>query len=257
MRTGGVSRLPPLRRSALVLVCRDRPVTPAAMETTLPPIIETKLADFRRRVWIVKLLEGALGAVFGIALSYLVVFGLDRFMETPAGLRWAILLTLALTLGLTLPLKWHRWVWRQRRLEDAARLWRRKLARLGDQLLGIVELARMDHGNAGRSERLVQAAIQQAAEAVKGQDFTQAVPHARHRQWGFAAAGGLVLMIALFFSVNGAARNAFARWLAPWADIERYTFARVEKVPNRLVVPVAEPFQLPLKLAADTQRTPE
>ncbi len=227
------------------------------METTLPPILETKLADFRRRVWIVKLAEGALGAVFGIALSYLVVFGLDRFMETPAGLRWAILLTLAITLGLTLPLKWHRWVWRQRRLEDAARLLRRKLPRLGDQLLGIVELARMDHGNAGRSERLVQAAIQQAAEAVKGQDFTQAVPHARHRQWGYAAAGGLALMVALFFSVNGAARNAFARWIAPWANIDRYTFARVEKVPNRLVVPVAEPFQLPLKLAADTQQTPE
>src|SRR4051812_28573628 len=227
------------------------------METTLPPILETKLADFRRRVWVVKLAEGALGAVFGIALSYLVVFGLDRFMETPAGLRWAILLTLAITLGLTLPLKWHRWVWRQRRLEDAARLLRRKLPRLGDQLLGIVELARMDHGNAGRSERLVQAAIQQAAEAVKGQDFTQAVPHARHRQWGFAAAGGLALMVVLFFTFNGAARNAFARWIAPWATIERYTFARVEKVPQRLVVPVAEPFQLPLKLAPDTQRTPE
>jgi hypothetical protein len=227
------------------------------METTLPPILETKLADFRRRVWIVKLLEGALGAVFGIALSYLVVFGLDRVMETPAALRWAILLTLAITLGLTLPLKWHRWVWRQRRLEDAARLLRRKLPRLGDQLLGIVELARMDHGNAGRSERLVQAAIQQTAEAVKGQDFTQAVPHARHRQWGLAAVGGLALMIALFFGVNGAARNAFARWIAPWANIDRYTFARVEKVPQRLVVPVAEPFQLPLKLAADTQRTPE
>src|SRR4051812_41893949 len=173
MRTGGVSRRPPPLRSAR----GDRSVTSPAMETTLPPILDTKLAEFRRRVWVVKLAEGVLGAVFGIALSYLVVFVLDRFMETPAALRWAILLGLAVTLGLTLPLKWHRWVWRQRRLEDAARLLRRKLPRLGDQLLGIVELARMDHGNAGRSERLVQAAIQQAAAAVQGQDFTQAVPH--------------------------------------------------------------------------------
>src|SRR5687768_15511494 len=93
-------------RSLFVLARRDRRfVIYCPMETTLPPILETKLADFRRRVWVVKLAEGALGAVFGIALSYLVVFGLDRFMETPAGLRWAILLTLAITLGLTLPLK--------------------------------------------------------------------------------------------------------------------------------------------------------
>src|SRR4051794_29176924 len=221
------------------------------MHTELPPILESKLADFRKRVWLVKLLEGLLAGGFWFALSYVLVFALDRIMETPAWLRMALLIAGAAAPGLGLPLKWHRWVWRQRRLEDAARLLRRKFPRLGDQLLGIVELAHFDDGNAGRSERLVQAAIQQAAEAVKGQDFTQAVPHARHRQWGFAAAGGLALMIALFFIFNGAAGNAFARWLAPWANIDRYTFARVEKVPNRLVVPVAEPFQLPLKLAAD------
>jgi hypothetical protein len=100
------------------------------MNTSLPPILETKLADFRRRVWIVKLAEGLLAAVFGIALSYLLVFVLDRFLETPAWLRLALLIGGAATLGLGLPLKWHRWVWRQRRLEDAARLLRRTFPRL-------------------------------------------------------------------------------------------------------------------------------
>src|SRR6266478_1906474 len=135
------------------------------MNTTLPPILETKLADFRRRVWVLKLTEGVLGVVFGVALSYLVVFALDRFIETPQWARVSILLAVAATVGLGLPLKWHRWVWRQRRLEDAARLLRRTFPRLGDQLLGIVELARLESGSAGRSERLVQAAMAQAAEA--------------------------------------------------------------------------------------------
>src|SRR3954468_11540333 len=163
------------------------------MNTPLPPILETKLADFRRRVWIVKLTEGLLAALFGVAISYLLVFILDRFFETPAALRWAILLTITAILGLGLPLKWHRWVWRQRRLEDAARLLRRTFPRLGDQLLGIVELARLDHAAAGRSERLVQAAMAQAADEVKDQDFTHAVPNARHHEWGWAAAGALVI----------------------------------------------------------------
>ena len=90
------------------------------MNTNLPAILEGKLADFRRRVWVVKLAEGLLAALFGIALSYLLVFALDRFFETPGWVRLCLLVAGAATLGLGLPLKWHRWVWRQRRLEDAA-----------------------------------------------------------------------------------------------------------------------------------------
>jgi hypothetical protein len=137
----------------------------------LPPVLSSKLSDYRRRVWLVKLAEGLLAAVFGLAVSYLLVLGLDRLFETPAWLRGMLLLAGALVPGLGLPLKWHKWVWRQRRLEDAARLLSWKFPRLGDQLLGIVELAKEDSAVTGRSERLVQAAMQQADEAVKGQDF--------------------------------------------------------------------------------------
>jgi cobalamin biosynthesis protein CobD/CbiB len=80
------------------------------MNMKLPSILETKLSDFRRRVWAVKLAEGLLAALFGVGLSYLLVFALDRFFETPAALRWIILIVGAATLGLGLPLKWHRWV---------------------------------------------------------------------------------------------------------------------------------------------------
>ncbi|HSJ01175.1 MAG TPA: hypothetical protein VK956_01925, partial [Verrucomicrobium sp.] len=163
----------------------------------------------------------------------------------------------AATLGIGLPWKWHQWVWRQRRLEDAARLLRRTFPRLGDQLLGIVQLARLDEGEAGRSERLMQAAMAQAAEAVKDRDFTHAVPDARHRQWGYAAVAGVALTVLAFATVSDAARNAFARWLTPWKNVERYTFARINSLPDRLVVPVAEPFQLPVKLAENTRWTPQ
>jgi hypothetical protein len=226
------------------------------MKTTLPPDLEAKLADFRRRVWIVKLAEGGLAALFGIALSYLLVFVLDRFCETPAWVRFCLLLAGGATLGLGLPLKWHRWVWKQRQLEDVARLLRITFPRLGDQLLGIVELARMDEGNAGRSERLVQAAIAQTAEEVKNRDFTRAVPHPHHRQWGWAAGGVVAIVTLAFVVVAPAARNAFLRWIAPWSNTQRFTFANVEKLPAHIVVPYAEPFNFPVKLSAGTQWSP-
>jgi len=222
----------------------------------LPPALEARLADFRRRVWIIKLAEGLLAAVFGLAVSYLLVFALDRFFDTPGGLRALILFAGMLLLGLGLPLKWHRWVWRQRRLEDAARLLRRKMPRLGDQLLGIVELARMD-SQSGRSERLVQAAMAQAAEAVQDVVFEDAVPEDKHRPWGWAAGTGLVVALLAFFVVPAAAWNAMARWLTPWREVERYTFAKVEPLPKRLVVPYAEPVNLKATLAKDTEWSPQ
>ncbi len=222
----------------------------------LPPALEAKLADFRRRVWIIKLAEGLLAAVFGLAVSYVLVFGLDRFFDTPSWVRGLILLAGASVLGLGLPLKWHRWVWRQRRLEDAARLLRRKMPRLGDQLLGIVELARMDT-ESGRSERLVQAAMVQAAEAVKDVPFEEAVPEDRHRPWGWAAGAGLAVSLLAFFLVPAAAWNAMARWLTPWREVERYTFAKLEALPKRLVVPFAEPVDLKASLAKDTEWSPK
>ena len=226
------------------------------MKTTLHPILESKLAQFRRRVWAVKLAEGLLAALVGIGVSYLLVFALDRMWETPGWVRLAILILGAATLCIGVPLKWHTWVWRQRRLEDAARLLRRTFPQLGDQLLGIVELARMDHAAAGRSERLVQAAIAQAADAVKDRDFTHAVPDPRHRHWAWAAAGVLTLALLGFIVTGDAARNAFARWIAPLGHVPRFTFARVDPLPAHLVVPYAEPFDLPVRLSSDTRWSP-
>ena len=225
-------------------------------QLTLPPALETKLADFRRRVWIVKLAEGLLAAAFGLALSFIAVFVLDRFMETPAWLRAGIMVLGALGLGLGLPLKWHRWVWQQRRLEDAAKLLKRTFPRLGDQLLGIVELSRYDDGS-GRSDRLVQAAMNQAAEAVKDVSFDNAVPNDRHARWAWIAGGVGAVAVAAFALVPAAAWNAMARWITPWREVDRYTFAKIEKLNDKRVVPYAEPVDLKAMLRKDTEWSPE
>jgi hypothetical protein len=48
------------------------------MKTELPPILEAKLADFRKRVWLVKILEGVLTGIVGVYASWLMLFVLDR-----------------------------------------------------------------------------------------------------------------------------------------------------------------------------------
>lgn len=225
---------------------------------TLPPAITSKLDAFRRRVRWVKWLEGLLAAAVGLLLSWFGVFILDRFMETPGWLRGLLLVGGIAVPGLLLPLVWHRWVWRQRRLEDVARLVRRRFPRIGDQLLGTIELAHADTAAlAGRSERLVQAAIEQAASAIQDRDLNPAVPNPRHRRWAVAAGSVGALALAALVVVPGASFNAMARWLLPWTDTDRYTFARIQPLPAELVVPYAEPFDLPAVLAEDTRWTPQ
>ena len=83
----------------------------------LPPRMQEALEQYRKRVWIIKLAEGTLAAIFGIIISYLVVFGLDRLFDTPTLLRGLILLTGMVGMVFFLPLKYYNWVWRHRSLE--------------------------------------------------------------------------------------------------------------------------------------------
>ena len=96
----------------------------------LPESLQTQLHEFRRRVWTIKSIEAACGALFGVVVSYLVVFGLDRMMETPAEVRLVVFLV-AVGGCAFVPVYLHRWIWCHRRFEQLARLVSRKLPLIG------------------------------------------------------------------------------------------------------------------------------
>lgn len=226
----------------------------------LPADLEGRLYAFRGQVWRIKLLEAVAGAVVGVLVGYLVVLVLDRLMETPRGLRLAILAGAAAACGVV-PVALHRWIWRHRRLEQLARLIARSFPGMGDQLLGIIELAR-ERGQAGSpgaggSRRLAEAAIAQVADRSRSVDFTRAVPSPRHRVWLLAAAVPLLLAAVAAWLVPEAAANAWARFLAPWQQTDRFTFTRVERLEETIVVPRGEPASLPVRLTDETRWRPE
>ena len=221
----------------------------------LPDRIRGKLEQFRRRIWFIKLAEGLCAAAFGLLASYLVVFGLDRFMNTGAGLRSAILLTGSMGLAIWFPLVCHKWIWNSRRLEQVARMLKVRHPRLGDYLLGIIELVHSD-GNDGRSDALCRAALAQADRETADRDFANDVPHPRHRRWAIVAAVPLTLAITALLLVPAAGSNALQRWLMPWKNIHRYTFTQVESLPAQIVVPMAEQTEFDAQLAETSRWNP-
>jgi len=232
-----------------------QPGQPSSHDLPLPPRLQEKLEHFRERLWSVKIAEGALAGVVGLGISYLLVFGLDRFYDTPLWLRVTLLLAGFAVPALGIPLLWHRWVWRQRTLAEAARFLKRRFPRLGDELLGIIELAHHHSGNT--SLVLVEAAMRQVDERAGAQDFSEAVPANSYGRLLGGALGLLVVAGLLLFFVSDAAQNALARWISPWKQVDRYTFAQLEPVPDTLVVPYAEPFSLSPALAGETEWAPD
>ena len=222
---------------------------------SIPDGTRVKLDEFRKRVWTIKIIEGLAAAVFGLLLTYLVVFVIDRFVDTPTWLRATLLLIGAAGLGILFPLKCHRWVWQTRRFDQLAKLLKHRMPRLSDRMLGIIELAQSDVEQQ-RSAQLCEAALRQVDEDIKDKSFNDAVPNPAHRAWLWAAGVPCAIALAAMLIVPSAGVNALKRWLNPWGATQRYTFARLDQLPDRLVVPYSEDFELSAKVASESAWSP-
>ncbi len=222
----------------------------------LPPRMKKALEQYRKRVWIIKLAEGTLAALFGLIISYLIVFGLDRLFDTPTLLRALILVIGMVGMVIFLPLKYYKWVWRNRTLDGIARLLQHKFPRFGDHVLGIVELA-SERSDRSSSPALVAAAMRQVDEEVAKHNLAEAVPNPRHRRWAWAVGLPLVLVIIGVLVIPATTRNTLARWLTPWRNVERYTFAQLDGKTDRRVVAYAEPFDIEAHLKDESPWKPE
>lgn len=222
----------------------------------IPPQMRSKLVQFQRRVWTVKLIEGLCAAAFGLLISYLIVFVLDRFYDTSGGLRTILLLGGTVGLAVWFPLVCHKWIWGSRKMAQVAKMLKVNHPRLGDYLLGIIELVDQDNF-AGNSEALTRAALKQADRETSEKDFSNDVPYPKNRRWALIAGVPLTLAILLLCFVPAAGGNALQRWLMPWRDVDRFTFTQLESLPEKIVVPLAEPVSLSTQLAEKTDWKPE
>ena len=179
----------------------------------------------------------------GLFLSFIALFVWDRLTDTPVPARLALF-----GLGCLAPaaaFAW--WVLASRRggeVRSLANLVQRRHPRLGDGLLGIVELASGGRIPDGMSPALCRAAIRQvSAEAVRV-DFLLAVDWRRPRVMGTSAGLLGVLVLVVMGVAFDAGRNAFSRWVSPASAIPRYTFVTVEGLPKKLIVAHGEPFEM-------------
>ncbi|TWU47304.1 hypothetical protein Poly51_51040 [Rubripirellula tenax] len=216
----------------------------------IPESLKQQLLAYRSRVWLIKSIEAIAIVVVGWAAAFLVVYCGDRFVDMPSSLRWTIL-ALAIATVAILPWFAYRWVYCHRGLEPLARLLGTKLPAVGDQLLGVIELSRSGSEQA-RSPTLCQAAMRQVADDAAGRNFHDSTPNSHWRLAGMMAAVASSIALAVAVCYPAASSSALTRLTMPWKDTPRYTFTRIEKLPDEVIIAHGEPMTLPIRLSNES-----
>lgn len=209
----------------------------------LPESLRRQFAALEKRLWKTETLRAICLAALGAGASFLVLFFSDRIWDSPAWFR-ALLLIIALGTIAFAVWRWAMlWIFKRRDLRSLSVIVQTKFRRLGDRLLGIVELSRESRHDANFSPELYEAAIHQVAGDAAQFDFREAVDPSPLRKLisSTVTIAFFVLLPALV--LPSATRNVFTRWVAPFAAIPRYTLVQLD-LPERVIVPHGENFTM-------------
>ena len=210
----------------------------------LPKGLRGQFEKAAQRLWRVETATAACGIAASLLFSWLAVFISDRLWETPVWLRAFIFLG-GLGGAAAALLAWARhWIWRRRDLRALAALVQKKYRRLGDRLLGVVELANEQEHLSNFSPALYQAAIAQVAEEAQEFDFRQSVNARPAKNSGWTAAALALCLLAASLALPQASWNAWLRWIEPGASVPRYTLVVLDGFQPELIVPHGEPFEI-------------
>lgn len=234
------------------------PSSSAPKATPIPEDLRKQLAHFQQALWKIKITEAILAGLFGLIISFLLVFALERLFPMPSLVRLAILMGGTSLAAVFAPYWVRRWVYGHRREEQLARLIAKKFPRLGDRLLGIVELQDQKEASEALSPELRAAAMIHVANQAAKRNMDDALPYSRHKKLALGVIAGAAAIAFGFTVAPKAGGNALKRWLMPLSDTEHYTFTQfdTDKMPDPLVVPLGEVFTLNAPLREDSDDKP-
>ncbi len=222
----------------------------------LPPELRTRIGAFEARLRRVETVLAVAAALCGLLGAFGLVFALDRLVDTPAPVRLVLALAALAGLGFSAWYWGRRWIWGRRNDRALSRMIQRRFPKLGDRLLGAVELAEgVDRPGLG-SPALRRAAVQQVAREAAAFDFTRAVATRNARRTATAFLLLLAAVATVVWHFPQAGRNALMRWIRPLSSVERFTFVRIEDMPSELIVAHGEPFEIACVVKSGSRWTP-
>ena len=221
----------------------------------VPKELKLQLESFKKKLWIIKVTESVLAGTLGIAISFLLLFFLERFIELPVWLRAINFLVCIVTFAFILPFTLNKWVFKHRRKNQIAQLIAKKFPHLGDQILGVIELEEQNGKNI--SSELRTAAMKKVSSDVQKRDLSDALPSSNRLKLSLSILTIIILIAVscIFLPIEGLV-NSLKRWATPWSDTQRFTFTKIDLTPYKdgFVVAKNEPFDLELQLKKGSRK---
>ncbi|MGB0580317.1 MAG: hypothetical protein ACPGVU_11495 [Limisphaerales bacterium] len=208
----------------------------------LPKDLAKQFAKLERKLWVKETTIAVLGALLVFVVAWAIAFASDRFWDTPVRLRSALLLCSGVGMMAYLVVWLRNWRWDRRDERSFARIIQMTQRRLGDKLLGAVELANGELKQGRMSPALRQAAIEQVSHSAKNFDFTSVIDHGSVRKLVGVALVVMGAAIATTIVAPRASWNALARLSAPFLDAPRFTFVTLSELPEELIVQHGDDF---------------
>ena len=138
------------------------------LSSELPAALRTQFARLERKLWWVDSIISLSGVALGLFLSYMVFFVADLATEMPMAVRLLLFGTAAAS---TAYFAWYwlsHWVINKRGSHTLANLVQKRYRKLGDRLLGIVELANPKTAPAYASEGAAQGRHRASRQRGRG-----------------------------------------------------------------------------------------
>lgn len=215
---------------------------PEKQTEELPESLNEKFRQLEQALWRKETREAIFGGVLIFLGTWIVAFASDRLWDSPVRLRSTFLIAMLLGM-LACGVVWMRhWRWDRREAKSFSRMIQRLNRRLGDRLLGAVELAEGESHTERMSPALRRAAIDQVAGSVSDFDFTSVVDNRRTNRLITITILTALATIAGIMLAPKAAINSLSRLAAPFLEIPRYTFVSLEDLPREMIVRHGEEF---------------
>lgn len=215
----------------------------------LPDSLNSQLREFRKKLREVESATAALAVFCIAAVSFTVLFLSDRLWDAPVILRLALFLTGLAPILIFIYYTVHH-VFRERRdFKNLSVLVQKHHQKLGDSLLGVIELAENKDLSENVSRELCSAAIYSIAEKSESMDFCEAINREKLKRCLACTLAMLIILLDLFIFAKPAFSSSFFRWIMPFSRIERFTYVKINGVPQKMTVPHGEEFEVACQLA--------
>ncbi|HCE46376.1 MAG TPA: hypothetical protein DET40_22760 [Lentisphaeria bacterium] len=210
----------------------------------MPESLSSQLRGFQRKLRAIESATAVAIAFCIMAAAFTFLYISDRAWDTPVILRFILFLCgIVPVIYLVFYTIYHVFM-KRRDFKTLSILVQKHHKRLGDSLLGVVELSENNELSENVSKELCSAAIANIAERSRSMDFCEAINRRALRRfmaWSLAMA---VLITCIVIFTKPAFSNALSRWLNPFSSVERFTFVKINGIPKQMTVPHGEEFEI-------------